>query len=135
MALIARRTDDGVRSGTNPRLAGVRLRASVAVAAGRPVSSIRVRAGASRRVASPCYMALVARTADNRARACADAGHARIGLGAGVAVAAGRAVGSVRVRARARCRIAGPTNVALVARRADEGAGAGADPGLARVRL
>src|SRR5207245_7469700 len=49
VALIERAADDGVRARTGARLAGVGLRARVAVRAGRAVGLLRVRARARRR--------------------------------------------------------------------------------------
>ena len=55
-----RRADDGVRAGADARLAGVGLRAGVAVVAGGPVGASRVGAGARRGIAGPGDVALVA---------------------------------------------------------------------------
>src|SRR5207249_3700685 len=99
------------------------------------VRLVGIRAGAARRVAGAGDVALVARGADDRIRAGADPGLARVGLRAGVTVAAGAAVRLVGVRAGAARRIARAGYVALVARGAADGILAGADPGLARVRL
>ncbi len=62
VALVRRRADDRVRPGAGARLAGVGLRAGVAVAARACRSACcRVRAGAGRRVARPGVVALIGR--------------------------------------------------------------------------
>src|SRR3989442_793574 len=94
--------------------ARVRLRAGVAVVAGRAVGGWRVRAEARRRIARARDMALIGGGADYGVRTGADARPARVGLRAGVAVIAGRAVGGWRVRAEARRRIARARDVALI---------------------
>src|SRR5439155_13131951 len=108
-------------------LAGVGLRAGVAVVARRPVGLGRVRAEAARRIADARDVALVLGGADDRVAAGAGAGLAGVGPGTGVAVAAARAR-EWRHRT-ARRAVAGP-RVALVGgagdRRADTLAAAGA---------
>src|SRR5439155_6770834 len=98
VALIERGADDRVGAHAAPVLAGVGLRAGVAVAAGRAVGLVRRRrAHAGGGVAGSGVVALV-RRADHRVRPDAAPVLASVGLRAGVAVVAGRAVGLVRRR-------------------------------------
>src|SRR5439155_26723993 len=85
VTLVARRADDGVAAGADTGSAGVGLSAGIAVAAGRPVRGLGVRAGSRRGVACARLMALVARRASDRVGARADTGPAGVDLGAGVA--------------------------------------------------
>src|SRR6266436_6290313 len=132
---LDRRADHRACSDAAPVLAGVGLRAGVAVVAGRAVGLVRRRrAHAGGGVAGPGVVARVPR-ADHRA--CSDAAPvlAGVGLRAGVAVVAGRAVGLVRRRrAHAGGGVAGAGAVALV-RRADHRACSDAAPVLAGVGL
>src|SRR2546426_964453 len=80
-------------------------------------------------------MALIARTARDRIRACANAGLASVGLRAGIAVVTDRSIGSLRVGASARRRVAGAGDVALIRRDAQDRVRACADARLARVGL
>src|SRR5207247_1589625 len=94
VALIDGRADDGIRARARAGLAGVRLRAGVAVVAGRAVRpGGRVGALPSRGVAGPGVVALIDSRADDGIRACARPRLARVGLRAGVAVIARGAVG------------------------------------------
>src|SRR5437867_3359724 len=135
MALIARRAGDGVAARADTGAAGVGLGAGVAVVAGRPVGRLRVGAHTRRGVAGS------GRSAERRvgegdgAAAGADPGAAGVGLGAGVAVVAGRPVGRVRIRARTGRGVAGPGDMALIARRAGDRVAARADTGAAGVGL
>src|SRR5436309_3403562 len=119
VARVERGADDRVGAHAAPVLAGVGLRAGVAVVAGRAVGLVRRRrAHAGGGVAGAGVVALV-RRADHRARSDAAPVLAGVGLRAGVAVVAGRAVGLVRRRrAHAGGGVAGAGVVALV-RRAD----------------
>ena len=87
---------DRVRARARARLAGVGLRARVAVVARGAVRRGGVGARARRRVARARDVALVARGARHGVRARARAGLAGVGLRARVAVVAGRAVRSRR---------------------------------------
>src|SRR5207247_3901186 len=78
---------------TRPRLAGVGLRAGVAVVAGTAVRFGRVRTDARARVAGSRVMTLIRRRTHHRAAAGAHSRLTGVGLGAGVAVVARRAVG------------------------------------------
>src|SRR5207247_343907 len=106
-----------------------------AVAAGRAVGLVRVRADARAGIARAVVVALSGGGADDGVRARAGARLAGVGLGAGVAVAAGRAVGLVRVRADARAGIARPDVVALIESGADDGVRARAHAALASIGL
>jgi len=94
-------------------LAGVALRAGVAVAAARPVGGVGRAAHAARRVAGARGVALVERRAHDRVAPDARAGAAGVGPRAGVAVAAARAV-VVRVLGRARHGVAGVGGAGVV---------------------
>src|SRR3989442_704023 len=99
VALIERGADDRVGAHAAPVLAGVGLRAGVAVVAGRAVGLVRRRrAHAGGGVAGAGVVALV-RRADHRVRPDAAPVLASVGLRAGVAVVARRAVELVRMRA------------------------------------
>src|SRR5439155_1699469 len=132
---LVRRADHRGRADAAPVLAGVGLRAGVAVVAGRAVGLVRRRrAHAGGGVAGAGVVALV-RRADHRGRPDAAPVLAGVGLRAGVAVVAGRAVGLVRRRrAHAGGGVAGAGIVALV-RRADHRGRADAAPVLAGVGL
>src|SRR5439155_860711 len=127
--------DDRIRAGAGPRLAGVGLRAGVAVVAGRTVGLGRVRADTRRRVAGAGAVALIAGGASHRVPARAGPRLAGVGLRAGVAVVAGRTVGLGRVRADTRRRVARPCHVALIAGGAGHGVPARARPRLTGVGL
>src|SRR5262245_46050457 len=120
MALVSRRADDG-RTAASTSRAVIAGGAGVAVAAGRAVRRVRVRADARGGVADTRHVALIQRRADlvraARARSCL----ASLARGAGVAVIAGGAVRRVRVRADARGGVANTRHVALIQRRADRG--------------
>ncbi len=135
MALIAGRADDRVGTGADAALARVGLRAGVAVVAGRAVRARGIRAEAGCRVTRSRVVALIAGRTDDRVGAGTHSALARVGLRAGVAVVAGRAVRARGIRAEAGCRVARSRVVALVARRADHGVGAGAGSTLAGVGL
>src|SRR2546428_657433 len=133
MALVARRAGDGVAAGADTGPAGVGVGEGVAVGKGGDLGGGRVVTKTSRGVAGSCDMALVTRRAGDGVAARADTGPAGVGLGAGVAVVAGRPVRRVRVGAGSSRGVAGPGDMALVARRADDRVAAGADTGLAGV--
>src|SRR5207249_3351823 len=132
---LVRRADHRACSDAAPVLAGVGLRAGVAVVAGRAVGLVRRRrAHAGGGVTGAGVVALV-RRADHRVRSDAAPVMAGVGLRAGVAVVAGRAVGLVRRRrAHAGGGLAGAGVVALV-RLADHRVCSGAAPVLAGVGL
>ena len=73
----------------------------------------------------PCIVTLIGGRADDGRRADARAGMAGVRLRAGVTVIAGRAVRLRAARAGAGRRVTGPCVVALIGRRADDGARAG----------
>src|SRR5439155_889897 len=135
VALVLGGADDGVRAGAAAALAGVGLRAGVAVVARRPVGLGRVRAQAARRIARPCVVALILGGADDGVRAGAAAALAGVGLRAGVAVVAGGAFGLGRVRASAPRRLACDLVVALILGGADDGVRTRAAAALAGVGL
>src|SRR5207249_687115 len=120
VALVERGADDGVGPRAAARLAGVALRAGIAVGAGRTVGLVWVGAGAARRIADAGDVALVERGADDGVDSRADARLTGVALRAGIAVGAGRTVGLVRVGAGAARRIADAGVVALVERAADD---------------
>src|SRR5439155_1139647 len=128
VALVEGGADDGIRAGAGPRLAGVGLRAGVAVVAGRPVGLGRVRADTRRRIAGAGAVALIAGGASHRVPARAGPRLTGVGLRAGVAVAASGAVRLGRVRAGARGRVARTGHVALIAGGAGHGVAARARP-------
>src|SRR5439155_1446687 len=114
MALVGGGAHDRVRPRADARLAGVGLRAGVAVVAGRPVELGGIGAGARRGVADAGGVALVGGGAYDRVRAHAGAGRAGVGLRAGVAVVAGRPIELRGIRAGARRRVTRSRGVALV---------------------
>src|SRR5207247_1588897 len=95
--------DDGVAAGADPALAGVGLRAGIAVAAGAAIGLRRVRARPRGGRTGAGSVALVGGGADDGVAAGADPALAGVGLRARVAVVARRRV--VHVLA-AGCRIA-----------------------------
>src|SRR6185503_7825789 len=106
--------------GTRPTLAGVGLRAGVAVVAARAVLLRGVAADAVRGVADARVVALIERTAHDRIAAGAAPALARVGLRARVAVVARRAVRLVRIAADPGRRIARARHVALIERAAGD---------------
>src|SRR5213078_3431269 len=135
VALILGGADDGVGARAAAALAGVGLRAGVAVVVGGAVGLRRVRAEAARRITGAGVVALILGGADDGVGARAAAALAGVGLRAGVAVVAGGAVGLRRIRAEAARRIARPGVVALILGGADDGVRAGAAAALAGVGL
>src|SRR5437867_159727 len=89
-------------TGAGTGLTDIRSRAEVAVATGRPVRLLRVRAEAGGRVAGAHVVALVESGADDRVGARAGPRLAGVGLRAGIRVIAGRPVRLRRVRAGSR---------------------------------
>src|SRR5206468_8970333 len=135
VALVRGGADDGVAARAHPALAGVGLRAGIAVVARAAVGLRRVRARPRGGRTGAGSVALVGGGADDGVAAGADAALAGVGLRAGIPVVARAAVGLRRVRARPRGRITGAGGVALVGGGADHGVAAGARPVLARVGL
>src|SRR5206468_1283466 len=118
VALILGGADDGVAARAAAALAGVGLRAGVAVVAGGAVGLRRVRADAARRIAGAGVVALILGGADDGVGAGAGAALAGVGLRAGVAVVAGGPVRHRRVlTSRDRVARVGGARVAVVARR------------------
>src|SRR5262249_38278996 len=135
VALIGSGADDGPRPDAGAALAGVALRAGIAVVARRAIRLGGIRARTGDGVASAGVVALVGRGTHARIPARADAGLAAVRPGAGAPVGAGGAVRSVRVRAGARGGIAGAGVVALIGGGADDGLRADAAAGAAGVTL
>ncbi len=127
MALIAGRADHRVGTRADPELAGIGLRAQVAVVAGRPVGLCGIGADPCAAVTNTYIVALIAGGAGHRVGARARTGLAGVGLRTQVAVVAARAVRCRRIRADTRAAIANPNIVALVAGGADDGVGTGSD--------
>src|SRR5439155_1088754 len=96
VTLIEGRADDRARARADARLAGVALRASATVVAGRAVNLVRVGACARPRIAGASVVALIEGATDDRVRARADARLTGVALRAGATVVAGRAVNLVR---------------------------------------
>src|SRR5439155_622938 len=136
VAVIEGRADDRIRARARPRLAGVGLRAGVAVVARGGVGRGGCAALTRRRVARPHVVPLIGGCADDRIRARARARLAGVRLRAGVAVIAGRAVRfGGGVGALPRLRIARPGVVPLIGGRADDRIRARARARLAGVCL
>src|SRR5205823_5119277 len=133
VTLVGHGADDEVAARAHAPLAGVGLRARVAVVAGAAVGLGGVRARAGTRVARPRVVTLVGCGADDGVPAHAHAALAGIRPRAGVAIAAGAAVGLGGVRARAGTRVARARVVTLVGRGADDRVRARARTHLARV--
>src|SRR5438552_11758414 len=120
------------RPGAAPGDAAVGRRASVAVVACAAVGARGIGADAARGVAGPGVVTLIRRHADDRG-SVAGTGLAVVGRGARVRVVATRTVRPRRVGADPRAGVAGPDRMALIERLADDGVGARARAGLARV--
>src|SRR5205814_2248887 len=135
VALIAGGAIHRVAARARPRLAGVGLRAGVAVVARRAVGLRRVGGDTGGWGAGSGVVALIAGGASHWVSARARPRLAGVGLRAGVPVVACRAVGLRRVRAGARRRIARPRVVALIAGGASHRVPARAGPCLAGVGL
>src|SRR5207253_1051486 len=124
VALVGGGADDGVAARADPALAGVGLRAGIAVVAGTAVGLRRVRARPRGRITGAGSVALVGGGAGDGVAARAHPALAGVGLRAGVAVVAGAAVGLRRVRARPRGGITGAGSVALFGGGAGDGVAA-----------
>src|SRR5439155_1303340 len=124
VTLVGHGADDGVPARAHARLAGVGLRARVAVVAGGAVGLGGVRARAGTRVARPRVVTLVGCGADDGVSARAHAALAGVGPRAGVAVVARAAVGLGGVRAHAGRRVACARVVTLVGCGAHDGVAA-----------
>src|SRR5207249_3465538 len=98
VALVLRRADEGIGARAGAALAGVALRARVAVVARRAVGLRGVRALPGRDVTGAGHVALVLRRADDGIGARAGAALAGVAQRARIAVGARRAVGLRRVR-------------------------------------
>src|SRR5207253_1737832 len=131
VALVEGGAGDGVAPDAAPTLAGVGLRAGVAVVAGRPVRRRGVGAAARRGVARARHVAPLRGSAVDGVAPDAAPALAGVGLRAGVAVGAGCAVGLGGIAAGARHGIAGARRVALVGGRThDRDRGVLADAGV-----
>jgi hypothetical protein len=114
MALIEREAGHRIGPDAATGLAGIGLRARVAVGAGRSVLLGRIRASAIGWIARARHVALVARVAHDRVRTGACARLTTIGLRARVAVVAWRVVALGGIRANSVGRIANARVVALI---------------------
>src|SRR5207253_930722 len=114
VALVGGGAGDGVGAHAGAGLAGVVLRAGVAVVARRSVELGGIAAGARRGVAGAGGVALVGGGAHDRVRTHADACLAGVGLRAGVAVVARLPIELRGIRAGARRRVTRSRGVALV---------------------
>src|SRR5438034_7314961 len=137
VAVVGRHARYRERPGAHSGLAGVALRAGVAVVAGGAVGLRGVGARAGRGVAGAGGVALVSCGAEDGIRAGARPGLTGVGPGAGVAVVAGGAVGLGRVGAEARRGITHTGIVALVGRGGGDRRvrGAGRGDGVDRSRV
>src|SRR5439155_419040 len=133
VALVLRRTGDGIAGRARAALAGVAQRAGVAVVAPGAVGLARVRAQPRARVARARVVALVLRRTGDGSAGRARAALAGVAQRAGVAVVAPGAVGLARVRAQPRARVARARVVALVLRRTGDGSAGRARAALAGV--
>src|SRR5207253_7923036 len=106
---------------TRAALAGVALRAGIAVVARGAVGLGGVRAQPRGRVARARGVTLIRRRTGDGGAARARAALARVGLRARVTVVAPGVVGLARVRAQPRARVARARVVALVRRRTGDG--------------
>jgi len=127
VALIESGAHGGLGTGTGACLAGVCLRAEIAIVAGSAIGQCWIRAHPGRGIAGASIVAAVLRRAGHGVRAYACACLAGVYLGAEVAVIAGSAIGQCRIRAHPGRGIAGAGVVALIECRAREGAAAHAD--------
>src|SRR5439155_1268404 len=98
VTLIRRAARDRVAAGTHSSLAGICLRARVAVVTRRPVRRCGVRASTGRRIARAGDVTLIQCGAGDGSAGGTDAVLTGVILCTGIAVAAGDAVGDVRVR-------------------------------------
>src|SRR5207253_213533 len=120
---------------TRAALAGVALRAGIAVVARGAVGLGGVRAQPRGRVARARGVTLIRRRTGDGGAARARAALARVGLRARVTVVAPGVVGLARVRAQPRGRVARARLVALIRRRTGDGIAGRARPALAGVAL
>ena len=130
-----RRTDHRIRPGAHTFLAAVAAGARVFVVARGAIELGRILARARGRIADSRLPALAGGRAGNRIRAHAGASLTGVGSGTAIAVRAHRTVGLFRVGAQASGRVADPSAVALIGRRADDRTAANAGTCLAGVGL
>src|SRR5207248_2816140 len=90
VTLIQCGADDGTAGDTAAALTGVALRTGIAVAAGRTVRRVRIRAGPGGWVARPNRVTLIQRGTEDWIHADANACLAGVGLCAGIAIVARR---------------------------------------------
>src|SRR5437016_5506663 len=131
VALVEGGAGDGVAPDAAPALAGVGLRADVAVVARRPVGRRGGGAAARRGVARARHVALVEGGAGDGVAPDAAPALAGVGLRAGVAVVARRLVLRGALPASARRGVARARHVALVEGGAGDGVAPDAAPTLA----
>src|SRR5207247_1789933 len=105
---------DRVGARARPSLTRVGLRAGATVAARCPVGSVRIRAGAGRRVARAGDMTLIARRTRDRVGARARPGLTPVRLSACVAVVAGHRVVAVMASRGGIARVVG-AEIAVIA--------------------
>jgi hypothetical protein len=135
VALIQSRTNDGHCAGTCSRLAGIHLRAAIAVIAHGSIGFRRIGAHARHGIARAHVVALAQRC--TRDRVCPGTGAclATIRLRASIVVIARCAVGLVGIGAHARCWIAHAGVMAKVERRASNWVCPSTRTGLTAIRL
>src|SRR5438094_445242 len=133
MTLVGACAHDGIRARAGAGLAGVGLRAGVAVVTGRAVGLDGIAAGARRGVAGAGRMALVGGRAHDRVRAHAGTGLAGVGLRAVIAIVTESADGLGGYAAGCRRGIARTSRMALVGGRAHDLVLADAGTGLTGV--
>ncbi len=135
MAFIERRTHRCVASLARTGLAGIGLRADIAVIAGRTIGFARFGAHSGDGVANAGIVALVERGAYDRIGPHTRACLACIRFRARIAVITGRTIGFARIGAHSGDGVANARIVALIERRAYDGIGPGTRAGLAGIGL
>jgi hypothetical protein len=135
VALIKRRTRNGIGTTTRAIGASIRLGTGISVITRGARGSDRIGTDAACWIACASDVALIGRGTGDGIGARASTGLARICLCTGIAIIAGCAVCRCWIGADASRGIAGTNNVALIGRGAGDGIGARARAGLARICL
>lgn len=135
VTLIQRRTDNRIRTCTDPVLASIRLRAGIAIAAGGAITGAWIGALPSYLVTRARDVTLILCQTYDRVRPSAGSGLACIQLRAGIAIGASGAVPHGRIRALPGNRVARAYCVTLVLRGTRNRISPSASPILARVCL
>ena len=135
MTLVRGCASHRITARANARLADIRLRAGIAIVAGRAICFGRVGTGAGVGVEGASHMTLVQGGANHQGAYASTIPVADISLRGRISIVAGRADGLWGMGAGASSRVASSSFITLIGGGANHGVAARADTGLAGVRL